>query len=527
MNKTVYKEICVFDFKHDSILVVLLEPHDQNPRIKHCLSVPNNLPVNLPNPPDLFKVFLDRLDKKHLPPSVITWEEGMNFRQMTLPEMPSDDFERALWLEMQNKYAVDKETHLAGYECVAENDLGEGKKEKVISIFYCEKKMSMEKITLVQNLGFEVVHVLPGQTGSAQWIGTEASNQDKDTMVCDIGYFSARFLVVRKRKILLSRVVPLGGKSLTDMLTSPFLYDGQKIQYTPEEAELLKIREGVLNPQAAHIGLARPYLEKIVAELKRSADFYEGQKFSRPISKVIFTGGGSDLKGLRGFMEQFLGMEVSFLEEENHLSSEIVPEIKEKVLSGFGGFHSALGAGFLDPSSMDLLPNEVKYEKQENRKRMSIRMAFSIALIALAFLTAWTFLGMKVAQSNLVAIESEWKETSRMNDLIANAVAQQRFKASALKGNLMLAGLLKSISHEIPSNIVLDELEFNRQSGTLMIRGVAATGKEGDVKAIAQFMSALLQTPFFSDASLVSSAQETAGVDASKFEIKCLTKGTS
>ena len=312
----------------------------------------------------------------------------MNSKQIALPQMPPEDFEKAFWWEIKNKYLVDQENSLVAYDFVAENDLGVEKKEKILSIFYCDKKQAMERIALVQNLGFQVVHLLPGQVAVAQWVKTQGSHGEKDTVVFDIGHLSARLLVVRGHKILLSRVMPLGGENLTQILTSPFTSDGQKIQYTLEEAGNLKTQEGVQNPQAAHIGLARPYLEKIVAEIKRSTDFYERQKFSMPIAKVVFTGGGSELKGLREFMGQFLGMEVSFLDGEKGASAAV------------------LGAAFSDQNSVNLLPREIKYAKQENTKKMSIRMAFSVSLIALVFLIGWTFVRLKVTEANLKAIRS-------------------------------------------------------------------------------------------------------------------------
>src|SRR3989338_1635541 len=160
MKNTANKEICVFDFKHGSVLAVWLDLRDQNPKIKNSLSIPSDRISNHANLLELFKPFLESLDKKHPPSAVVTWEEGMNFKQIALPEMPQEDFEKAFWWEMKNKYSIDQETNLVGYEAVAENDLGEDKKEKILSVFYCEKKQAMERIALVQSLGFQVTHLL-------------------------------------------------------------------------------------------------------------------------------------------------------------------------------------------------------------------------------------------------------------------------------------------------------------------------------------------------------------------------------
>ncbi len=491
-------ETCVFDFKHDAVLVLLADQNHPTPKIKNFILIPPDELLFGQNQQAISKRLSEFVDLKSPPPAAIVWESGMTFRQLVLPDLPAQDLERAFLSEMRNKYSFSQEESLFAKDCVGEYENEEGGKEKVYSVFYCNKKMAMEKITAVQQLGFTVVNFLPAQAALAQWIGTKESSREEDVLLFDIGFQTARLLMVRKNKIMLSRTVPLGGHSLTEMLTSPL--------HSLEEAEKLKMSEGVSDPQAAHIGLARPYLEKIVAEIKRSVDFYESQEYSRQITKVVFTGGGANLKGLGNFMAQFLGMET------------VVPKGED------GSFFSALGASAAETGYFNLLPDEVLHQRRESTKRMSLRMVFTMSLIVLVFFIGWVSIRTMMAQSQLKVMEAEWKEASRMNELLLEMVNQQRFRIDAVQGDIAHAGLWKNLSRIVPASVLLEEMEFNRAEGTLILRGVVGGDQNQEVKVIAQFMNDLLSTPFFKDAALTNSVQDASGLK-SRFEIKCLTKG--
>src|SRR3989338_5944588 len=317
------KDVLVFDFGKNSVRIVQVDASRQGrPQMVSVSRVVLAADASAEEKKEALRVKLPVFDSKSPPEVKVTWEEGMVFRQVVLPDMPDADLKKAFQWEMKEKYFLNEDENLLGSECTVSLEHPDGAKENFFSVFYCDKKSAMEKIGLLSGLGLQVSALVPGQAALAQVLGN-LQEPDKDLLVCDIGFTNARILAIHQKKNALSRTVLLGGQALTEMMTGSFTDNDQKRQFTPEEAERLKVTDGCSNPQVPYIGLVRPYLDKMAAEIKRSVDYYEGQKVAKPISKVLFSGGGSDLKGLTGFMKSFLGIPVETPDPADFLSSRM------------------------------------------------------------------------------------------------------------------------------------------------------------------------------------------------------------
>lgn len=519
------KEVLVFDFCHSSVLVLQAEVTNQRARIKNQQLVPLEIGGAAEEPKALLKKALSSFDLRR-PELVVTWEEGMVLRQMMMPSMPDDDLKKAILWELGEKFSVRVEDTLVDWDCVFEGDV-DGNRQKLLTVFYCDKKTAIERIRLIQGLGLEVSALIPGQAALAHFVQGLSLPEEAGVLVCDIGYLAARILIVRKTKNMLSRAVPLGGQQLTEMLTASFVTNGQTVGLNVQEAERLKIQEGARDPQAPHMVLLRPYLDKVAAEIKRSIDYYEAQKYSAAISKIIFTGGGANLKGLRESMAAFLNMEILTPNPEEYFGTEISAEKKEFVCEHFALFAQALGAAASKDRAMNLMPLELIYQRLRDRKRLSVRMAFFANAIFLAFLTIWVLFQTSIAGTQLKATAAEWGGIRSVDQLIGRLAAEGLLMKSALKGDLLHPALLKQLSLVTPDTVLIDELLFNRQTNTVTIRGMVrkAAGK-GDVKLIAQFTNDLVQSPFFVEAAFKTTVVGT-GAPSARFEITCVTRGTS
>ncbi len=494
------------------------------PRILYFAQVPMAEGATPEEKKEKLKKALPPIDYKTPPAVKVTWEEGMVFRLVILPDMPESDLKKAFLWEMKEKYSLNEENSLIGSECVLTLDQSDGVKEKFFSVFYCDKKAAMEKVALVTGLGLRVSSLAPNHAALAQGLGNLAG-PEKDLLIFDIGSANARILPVRQKKNMFSRTVQLGGQALTDMLAGSYMDNDQKIQLSPGEAEKLKITEGCSNPQAGHISLVRPYLEKVVSEIKRSVDFYESQKYSKPISKIVFTGGGSNLKGLGSFMKSFLGLEVLALEPSDSIAPQIPREQEEFVTNQFGFFYSALGAAAAPTDSpLNLLPREVKFEKREKTKKMSFRMIFLASALVMGFMVLSASFQLHIARVRLKTAFLQTGEVSRVLDLLGSVQSDDRFMRSALKNDLSHPPLFKALSRLAPPGLILDEISFNRESNTYLIRGSTNASGSTNVKVIAQFIGDLQKTPFFKEVTLARTSKDPEGLKLS-FELNCVTRG--
>ncbi|GEM_PF-1064932 len=524
----------VFDFGKKSVLIVHLDTAvTDKPQILNYSRVSLPDEASVLEKKEAIRAKLPTFDSKSPPDVRVTWEEGMVFRQVNLPDMPDSDLKKALSWELKEKYFLNDDESFIGSECAQTLDLAEGTKEKFLSVFYCDKKSAMEKINLITGLGLEVSCLVPSQAAQAQALGS--SETDHDILLFDIGYANARILAVHQKKNMLSRTVVLGGQTLTEMMTASYMNNDQEIRLSLEESEKLKVAEGCENPQAPFIPLVRPYLEKIVTEIKRSVDFYDGQRFAKPISKIVFTGGGSCLKGLVGFMKSFLGLPVEQPNPEAFLSARMTDDQKASVRDQFPCFTASIGtACFEANSALNLLPQEIKFKDRGRTKKMSLRLAAFATLTVLGYLVATTAFELCVTRIKLHTASVETKEISRLLEYLATIQSQDLVIRSAIKNDISHPGLFKTLSRLTPLGVSLQELAFNRENNSLIITGSMNAAGTTNVKIIAQFITELQNTPFFKEVTLARTTKESEspGGETKKskpqtleFELHCITKG--
>lgn len=454
--------------------------------------------------------------------AVLTWEEGFAVRQLTMPDMPKDELANALSWEMKNRYSVHLDQQFHGAQLGCQEQLPDGTREKLYTIYHSERKPVTDRVEWARAAGLDVRSVVPCQAALARTAGIFFPG--KEVLVCEVGLQSARILVSRDGRQLLSRNVALGGKQLTDALKGTILVDGQRVTFDAQSAEALKIEKGAEDPQAAHIPLLRPYLERLLAEIRRSMDYYEAQKHSRPIQGVWFTGGGGSLKGLDAFCGQFLSLEVlkspGGQSAPRAASAEAADwPAQEASLTGL------LGAVLDDADSVSLLPKSSADGSGERLKRTGVRIGLVALALFLATLTAFTGARWIAARGELAATNAQWQEISRMGTLLTRVAERERFRRAALRGDLAHPALWKDLGRTIPDEVTLRSMEFSRESEILTLKGEVAGASGSDVKPVAALVSAMQGSGFFREVTLVSSAENAQAANRASFEIRCVTSG--
>lgn len=145
----------------------------------------------------------------------------------------------------------------------------------------------------------------------------DPSTGDSTVVVVRIGGEFTEITLVRKGSFVLSRTVPLGGKSFTAAIARSLGLDSQ-------EANRLKEELGVAVPRAAIDSLEEEQkpvvramsapLEELGKETRRSFTYFLTQLSAEPaeanIDKVILCGGGAKLKGLDTYLKGHVSAEV-------------------------------------------------------------------------------------------------------------------------------------------------------------------------------------------------------------------------
>ena len=153
------------------------------------------------------------------------------------------------------------------------------------------------------------------------------------TLIVDIGSKTTKFYVVESGIILKSYFINHGGQSVNESIA-------KLTGVSFDVAEEVKREDGVnaKDPQT-HQAISL-VLEEILREANRSIRDFE-TTYQKSVGKVIFTGGGSSIKGLGNLANSILNIES---EIANPFSSIKVPDSLEKILREAGPeFSVALG----------------------------------------------------------------------------------------------------------------------------------------------------------------------------------------
>ena len=143
--------------------------------------------------------------------------------------------------------------------------------------------------------------------------------------ILDIGAERSTLLLAIDGTLRYARALSIGGNDFTRAFMQPIYHDGTERQLDQAAAEALKLQLGIPDetcreplPQdvPAHkiAFLVRPLLEKLLTETQRNFEFFRAQYRGLAIDRLLLCGGGSQMRGLRAFLESGLGVTVGSLD---------------------------------------------------------------------------------------------------------------------------------------------------------------------------------------------------------------------
>jgi len=467
----------------DSLLFLHLDVSG-SPRIKRFARLKFDATMTDTDRRSAYAQFLKPVSQKNNPKTILTWSEGMTFRQIKLPAMPQEDLLKALDWELKKKFYFNGEENLLGYSEVMDVEGDEGP-ERLYNVFYCENKTALPRLDLAFSLGLQVQALTPGPVALVGFVSAVEKVTDKDILVCELRDNAARIVAARGMNVMLVRNITL------------------------------TIPDGVWTDDV---------LGRVAEEVRKTVDFYEGQKHSRPLGKVFFVGERCESARILDFMTPKIGIPVVAPPLENFLSGALDPADKESVLSQQGLFASSLGASLVPEDSPNLVPADVKVKNRQGRVNRLLNFGLiGFGLLLLLIISA-TAVQLKWTGAHLKTMRVEFEKLNENKKVLESVLKRSRVRRSALKGSVPLYALLKDLSLRTPGVIVLRQMQYSRQDSTLVLLGDIPEVKKDSAKTVQQFATSLAESLFFSSATVISS-QEDESTRRFKFEIDTSVKG--
>ncbi|MEW6234982.1 MAG: type IV pilus assembly protein PilM [Candidatus Omnitrophota bacterium] len=335
------------------------------------------------------------------------------------------------------------------------------------------------------------------------YASSQLRNPEEVTAIVCIGASSMDIVIEQNGSMQFMRSAPTAGASLTALLA-------KKFDISLDEAEQFKTKPAAdyqddgrgITPEKVSSTLEQGF-ERIVTEIRKSFDFYVSQAESHPVTRILVCGGTAKMEGTVEFLEDRLGVPVSFFDASSVEGVTIPDEYRSFLKNEPCLIGMALRAGGKSFSNLSFSPSHIKQRLELERRApmLSLMALLLVVMLAGAIYFLNTMLNTRrqalaqasmivnpgiTASSNLRKVRDEQDNYNERFEKI-NQVAVKR-------GNL--TRIFLEVQRLIPEYVWLESIELT--SSKMTIKGRALNDEK-----IAAYIKNLYMSPFFDNNAVV------------------------
>ncbi len=453
-----------------------------------------------------------------------------------LARMPKGELASASRLEAGRRVTFNIEKALLQNIAVEKDPARPGGKLNYI-ITVANREIVSTILGFLREAGLQAVALLPIPFAWKDFVqdlvGIDASTS---VAVVDIGAVRTQVCIYKGDRLHFSREFETGGRHITEAIIQAGQTFGVTTTISWAEAEEIKksvdllqadsmqtVKENLSASQVA--GMARPVLEKIVQESKRSLEYYRQLYREEEVSQVYLCGGGALLPGFEKFFRQKLRppVEIIGLLDRVKLHSSISSD--EEIRRVLPRLARAAALSMSRSWEVNFIPPLDKILQNILRRRMLILIPI-IALFAISFLFYRSKAALIPHQEGIVNAKRKQLDSYQL-DLAPYQVLSGLKKQLSAREKVGLysslrqpnwKGILKEFSRITPPSIVLSEIISMEGEG---LQQILCTGRVLQREAslhsgVTQFIVQVENSPFFKDVEKISE-----DIDGGTFSFSC------
>ena len=324
-------------------------------------------------------------------------------REIDLPYVPDDEVESAVRFQSEEVIPFPPDQTILSSQVLADYTNDEGAKMRRVLVAAAHVDLVNGVIEVVEKAGLTVEGVDLISSALVRSVGTYDSSDQPEAIV-SIGAGLTVVVVHQNGRPQFVRTIGSGGNATTAAISASLdipIVDAETIKY--------KFGEDSTQIQAAEQIAQAPMLE-LVDEIRNSIQYFASLPGRLPVSQVLVTGGGSELRGLVPMLESQVRIPVragSPMERLDATKLELSPEQTAEVGPVLA---SPIGLALPEPDKavqkFNLLPPEVAAKAR--MKRIQDRtLVGSVAVLALLVLFGgWKFLQVHNEQNTVNGLQA-------------------------------------------------------------------------------------------------------------------------
>jgi type IV pilus assembly protein PilM len=399
----------------------------------------------------------------------------MTLRYSQVPPTPDWQLRNLMDLEIQDLSQQSGGTLSADYNLLPAQDPEAGVETVLLAL---AKDEALERLSGdITSGGGSVAAFVPNCTALYNAY-LKCGPVEADAVVClaNIGHETIDIALVKGTDLLFARNLSGGTKVLDDAIGASFNVSGRKAEALKKDLLDLdpQSRGRYSSGQAEKVTMAAGgAAQAISAAIQSSLSFCKAQTkiADLRLDKVLVSGGGARLRGLRGMLREALRCPIELFDPFANLDLSALPAADAEQLQAMR--HEAvvalgLAVGRLDDTlySLEILPDAVKKRLRFQQRTVWNILAGAIAVGVLALVAVDAKKGVEVAQARTASLRRQTSAINSVHQSAAEAIEANKVERAlvdhlatqAMPGNGLLR-TLRAVGTYLPPQLWITKIE--------------------------------------------------------------------
>ena len=324
-------------------------------------------------------------------------------REIDLPFVPDDEVESAVRFQSEEVIPFPPDQTLLSSQVLSDYTNDEGAKMRRVLVAAAHVDLVNGVIDTVERAGLTVEGVDLTSSALVRAIGTYDGSEQPEAIV-SIGAGLSVVVVHQNGRPQFVRTIGSGGNSTTAAISA-------SLDIPIMDAEGLKYRFGDDSTQVqAAERVAQPSMLELVDEIRNSIQYFASLPGRLPVSRVLVTGGGSELHGLITMLESQVHIPVHACSPLARVDISRLDLSAEQIAAISPVLTSPIGLALPEPDKavqkFNLLPPEVAAKARIRRIQQRTLVGSVAVLVLLVLFGGWKFLQVHNEQNNVSSLQS-------------------------------------------------------------------------------------------------------------------------
>ena len=338
-------------------------------------------------------------------------------REIDLPYVPDDEIDSAVRFQSEEVIPFPPEQTLLSSQVLADYTNDEGGRMRRVLVAAAHVDLVNGVIDVVERAGLVVegvdlissalVRALGDMGSPAQAKDASASTApatEQPEAIVSIGAGLTVVVVHQGGRPQFVRTIGSGGNATTAAISAA-------LDIPIVDAETVKYRIGEDNPQIqAAERVSQPSMLELTEEIRNSIQYFASLPDRLPVSRVLLTGGGSELHGLAEMLEAKVRIPVTFGSPFDRLDTSKLDLAPDQAAQVVPVLASPIGLALPEPDDsvkkFNLLPPEIAQKARIKRIQERTLIGAVAVIVLLVLFGGWKFLQVHSEQNNVNELNS-------------------------------------------------------------------------------------------------------------------------